>query len=90
MENSSILTYLLLTPLLGSLILLFLKKEQENLIQWFGLAVSLAAFVISIVMLINFDQAAGNFQLIQKVLEDFLYLIYLIYFFHIEDVEQKA
>lgn len=68
MENSSILTYLLLTPLLGSLILLFLKKEQENLIQWFGLAVSLAAFVISIVMLINFDQADGNFQLIQKVL----------------------
>ncbi len=68
MENSSILTYLLLTPIIGSLLLLFIKKEQESFIQWFGLAVSLAAFVISILMLMNFDQANGSFQMIEKYL----------------------
>ena len=68
MENGSILTYLLITPILGSLILLFIRKEQENLIQWFGLAVSLAAFIISLVMFTNFDQSNGSFQLVEKYL----------------------
>ncbi|MBZ0183368.1 MAG: NADH-quinone oxidoreductase subunit M [Melioribacteraceae bacterium] len=68
MENGSILTYLLITPILGSLILLFIRKEQENLIQWFGLAVSLAAFIISLVMVTNFDQSNGSFQLVEKYL----------------------
>jgi len=68
MENSLILTYLLITPILGSLILLFIRKEQENLIQWFGLAVSLAAFIISLIMFANFDQSNGDFQFVEKYL----------------------
>jgi NADH-quinone oxidoreductase subunit M len=68
MENGSILTYLLITPILGSLILLFIRKEQENLIQWFGLAVSLAAFIISLIMFVNFDQSNGDFQFVEKYL----------------------
>jgi NADH-quinone oxidoreductase subunit M len=66
MEQSHLLTYLLLAPLAGALILLFFKKENEALIRWFGLIVSLLAFVISLIIYFNFDTAASGYQFIHE------------------------
>ena len=65
MENSWLITYLLGIPLAGAIIMLFFKEEKENLIRWFGLVVSLAAFVVSLVMYVQFDPANSQFQLTQ-------------------------
>lgn len=66
MEYSNLITYLLLVPLAGSLILLFFKKDNESLIRWFGLAVSLLAFAISLIIYFNFDKAAPGYQFIHE------------------------
>lgn len=67
MINSEILTYLLLTPIIGSVLVLFFKKEQKQLIRWFGVAVSAIAFVVSLIAYSQFNQTAGSFQLQHKV-----------------------
>ncbi|OGU57708.1 MAG: NADH dehydrogenase [Ignavibacteria bacterium GWF2_33_9] len=57
--------YLLLTlflPLIGSLALLFFKKENKNAIKYFALAFSLIAFVVSLGLYFSFDSSNPNFQ----------------------------
>ncbi|NJD21549.1 MAG: NADH-quinone oxidoreductase subunit M, partial [Melioribacter sp.] len=65
--NSFFLTYLLLTPIIGSVLVLFFKQEQKQLIRWFGLGISLIAFVISLVIYFGFDQTNSQFQFIHQV-----------------------
>ncbi len=66
MENSYLLTCLLFTPVAGAIILLFFAKGKENLVRWFGLIVSLAAFVISLFIYFNFDPSVSGFQFIHQ------------------------
>lgn len=66
MDQINLLSILLFTPLAGGLILLFLPKGKDNLHKYFGLAVSLTAFVISLVVYANFDYLNPDFQLIEK------------------------
>ena len=42
MENSHLITYLLLVPLLGGVLLLFIGNKKENLIRYFALVVSIS------------------------------------------------
>lgn len=66
--NTIILTMLLAIPILGSLLVLFLKDEQKKLIRWVGLIVSLITFFISLIALQKFDSANPNFQLIHQII----------------------
>ena len=66
MEQSYLLTYLLATPLIGSLLLILINKEKEHLVKYFGLAVSLIAFIISLIVYFGFDNQSGDFQFVQK------------------------
>ena len=50
MENSHLITYLLLVPLLGGVLLLFIGNKKENLIRYFALVVSIITFLISLVI----------------------------------------
>ncbi len=68
MEQNLLLTYLLLTPIIGSVLVLFFKQEQKKLIRWFGLSISLIAFVISLVVYFCFDQTNSQFQFIHQVI----------------------
>lgn len=68
MEQNFLLTYLLLTPIIGSILVLFFKQEQIKLIRWFALAVSTIAFVISVIIYFNFDSANPQFQFVHNVL----------------------
>jgi len=68
MENSQILTYLLFTPIIGAVIILFMKESQTVLIRIFGLLISLFAFAVSLYPYFNFDYTNPDFQFIHKVL----------------------
>ncbi len=63
METNFLLTYLLLVPIFGSVIVLLINKSQEKLIRWIGLAVSLIAFVVSLVVYAYFDSTKSGFQM---------------------------
>ena len=66
MEQSYLLTYLLAIPLIGSLLLIFINKEKAQLIKYFGLTVSLIAFIISLIVYFGFDNQSGDFQFVEK------------------------
>ena len=67
MENSQILTYLLFTPIIGALIILFMKDSQAKLIRIFGLVISIFTFLISLFPYFKFDYLNPDFQFIHKV-----------------------
>jgi len=66
MESNIILTILLFIPLLGSVLLIFFNKKNENLIRYFGLTVSVIAFILSLILYFNFNIENGNFQFLYK------------------------
>ncbi len=51
-------------PLVGVLVLLFLRPEQKTAARWVALLVSLATFAFSIVVLMNFNPANTELQLV--------------------------
>jgi NADH-quinone oxidoreductase subunit M len=67
MENNHLLTYLIFLPLLASLSVLFIKKENESFIRWFGFSISVVVFIISLIGFFQFDQSKTGFQFIDKV-----------------------
>ncbi len=68
MEQNLLLTYLLVTPIIGSILTLFFRKEKKNLIRWFGLFVSIIAFIISLFVYAGFDSSTSKFQFVQQVI----------------------
>ncbi len=68
MEQSALLTYLILIPFAGSIILFAFKEKHAQLIRWFGLFVSGLAFILSLVIYFSFDAAKPGFQFTHKVL----------------------
>jgi NADH-quinone oxidoreductase subunit M len=50
-------------PLLGALVLLFLKPEQKNTARWVALIASLITFILSLAALVQFDPSNGKIQL---------------------------
>ena len=68
MEQNLLLTYLLLIPIVGSLLVLFIKKEQKQFIRWFGFAVSIFAFIVSLFIYFGFNQKDPQFQFINQFL----------------------
>ena len=62
------LTYLLFTPIIGSIILLFFKESQAKLIRWFGLTVSIITFILSIIIYAGFNSSSPNFQFAEQVI----------------------
>jgi len=65
MQN--IVTYTIFFPLVGILLILFLKKESLKSIKIAGLAAGILTFVLSIVMYVKFDAANPHFQLAHRV-----------------------
>jgi NADH-quinone oxidoreductase subunit M len=63
----NILTILTFFPLLGILVILFLKPEREKEIRWVALATSLITFVISLLMLAQFDSREPGLQMAVEI-----------------------
>ncbi|MGA8265505.1 MAG: Fe-S-binding domain-containing protein, partial [Ignavibacteriaceae bacterium] len=66
MQNNYLLTYLLLVPFIGGLLLLLINKEKENLIRYFGVAVSVITFIVSLFLYYGFDISKSGFQFVYK------------------------
>jgi NADH-quinone oxidoreductase subunit M len=58
------LTLVTFTPILGVLVILFLKEEQKNAARWVALATSLVTFAISIAVLVQFNPGNPDLQLV--------------------------
>ncbi len=58
------LTLVTFFPLLGVLVIFFLKNEQKNLIRWTALITSLITFGISIAVLVQFEAANPDLQMV--------------------------
>jgi len=59
----STLTVVTFLPLVGVLILLFVRPDQKNAVRWIGLGTTLATFVASLVMLAQFRPETPGLQL---------------------------
>ncbi|GAB4298297.1 MAG: NADH-quinone oxidoreductase subunit M [Ignavibacteriaceae bacterium] len=67
MENNPLITYLLLIPLAGSFLLLFIGKEKENFIRYAGAGISIITFLVSLILFFQFDDQNSGFQFVHKV-----------------------
>src|SRR3990172_5068898 len=58
------LTIVTFFPLLGVAALLFINPEQKNTLRWVALGTSLITFLLSLVMLVQFDPREPGVQLV--------------------------
>lgn len=66
MENNYLIPLMILIPLVGGILLLFVNKEKVNLIKYLGLLFSTIAFVISLIIYFDFDTSSPEFQFIYR------------------------
>jgi NADH-quinone oxidoreductase subunit M len=60
------LTVVTFFPLVGVVVLLFIKPEQKNTIRWVALVTSLITFVLSLLMLAQFNSQEPGLQLVVR------------------------
>ena len=58
------LTLVTFFPILGVVVLLFLKAEQKNAARWVALVTSTVTFAISIAVLVQFDPSQAGLQMV--------------------------
>ncbi len=79
MEIPKLLSLILWFPLLGILLIFFIPRERENAIKRVALLTALIDFVLSLVLLFNFDYGNPSFQFVEKKLWlDFLGSYYFL------------
>ena len=57
-----ILTVITFVPLLGAILIFFVPKERESLITKLAIAISFVVLILALVLLFNYDKAAGGMQ----------------------------
>ena len=62
-----ILSLIIFTPLLGALLMLLIPNRREDWIRYWALFVSAVAFVLSLLLVLAFDNEAKGFQFVQAV-----------------------
>ena len=84
MENNYLITYLLIVPMIGGLLVLFINKGKENIIRYTGLAVSVITFIVSLFLYFGFNSSISDFQFTQK----FLWIpdLYISYFVGVDGI----
>ena len=65
--ESSILSLLTFFPTLGALLLLGFPKNRDSWIRWAALAVSLITFLLSLVLLADFDRSDPELQMVIRL-----------------------
>jgi NADH-quinone oxidoreductase subunit M len=61
--SNSILNWVTFFPLLGVLVILFIPRDRHNAIRWTAVIASTITFVISLVMLSQFDSTSPGLQM---------------------------
>jgi NADH-quinone oxidoreductase subunit M len=60
MENMTWLTWILFLPTLGAVVIALLPRENKQLVRWVALGVSLLPLALTLIVWINFPDAAVN------------------------------
>ena len=68
MFESNILLILILLPLLGAIVILFIKDTNTKLIRNVALSFSMTAFVFSTFLWVLFDRSTAKFQFVEEFL----------------------
>ncbi len=66
MESGFLLSLILLLPLVGAGVIIVLRNSSPTIIKCLGLAFSLVAFVVSVVVFIKFDALNPAMQFVEK------------------------
>lgn len=66
MNGVPILSWIIFVPALGVLPLLFISGTRKNLIRWIGLATTIAAFILSMILAYDFDTKSAEMQFVEK------------------------
>ncbi len=61
-----ILSFVLFSPLVGILVLLFINKEKQSLIKSIGIATSFVTFTLSLFVYFGFDSANSSLQFVEQ------------------------
>ena len=61
-----ILSLITFFPILGTMVVVLLPKERENLIKWTAFGISLVPLILSIVAWMNYDASSGAMQFIEQ------------------------
>jgi NADH-quinone oxidoreductase subunit M len=64
--NSHLLSIILFTPLLGAVLLLFVSRQQTNLIRWIANIVAFIGFVVSLPLWFAYNPAGAQFQFVER------------------------
>jgi NADH-quinone oxidoreductase subunit M len=67
LARPDLLSFLIFTPLVGALILLFVPGDRVQVHRWGAFIVSLVAFGFSLLVALSFDHERSGFQLVQEV-----------------------
>lgn len=62
-----LLSLIVWLPLLAALVILFVPKEQTQLIRWIAIGASAFSFVLACVLALNFNLAGGALQFAEKL-----------------------
>ena len=62
MFENNLLTYIIFSPLVGALLLLFIERNKHNAIRWVALLTSFVTFVLAVVLFLRFDAGEAGFQ----------------------------
>jgi NADH-quinone oxidoreductase subunit M len=66
MLKAHILSVILFTPLAGALLLLFVKRTQENAIRWIGNVFATLGFLVAVPLWFWYEPMAGTWQLAER------------------------
>ncbi len=60
-----VLSTLIFLPVLGAILIAFVKRANENFIKWLSLLISIVTFILSIPLFINFDKTTARMQFVE-------------------------
>ncbi len=60
-----VLSTLIFLPVLGAILIAFVKRANENFIKWLSLLISVVSFILSIPLFINFDKTTARMQFVE-------------------------
>ncbi len=66
-NDSSLLSLILFTPLVGALVLLFVPKRQEDVIRWIANVTVFIGFIVSLPLWFRYDTANPEFQFVERL-----------------------
>ncbi len=66
MNESYLLSFILLIPLAGAIIIAFMRDDAKSLIKFLGIGFSVVAFIVSVLLFVKFDGVNPNMQFVEK------------------------